>query len=531
MFASVVFTPLERLDRARPAARTRPSHAPPRARRTPHTRSGLFVKKKAGKMASSGGSEEQRIPQAEAQESKEAPPRKDVRVAIVGNVDSGKSTLIGVLTNGGLDNGRGLARARVFAHRHESASGRTSAVSHHIVGFDENRDPVRQPVAASASAVAKNKSWREVVARSASILTFVDLAGHERYLKTTISGLTGQHPDCAVVVVGGNAGVTKMTREHLGVAVALGIPIMCVVTKTDMTPPNVLQETRKQLFRILKCSAARRTPYHVQDEADVGACVDGLSSKLCPVFFVSSVTGESLDLLTSYLSRLRPDSRWAEDRRGAPTEFVVDETFTVAGAGLVLSGMVGGGVMRENTQMLLGPFSDGLYRRVLARTLHARRTPVTEVAAGDSCAVAVRAVHRRDAVRRDDVRRGMVLLQVPPDGADPPRPVRRFEAEIVVLHHPTTIRHKYQAVVHIGMVRQTAELTTMDAVCLRTGDRCAAVFRFVVRAEHIKVGQNLLFREGTTKGVGRVTRILDGDGPGADAAPAPAETATASKAS
>ena len=435
--------------------------------------------------------------------------REDVRVAIVGNVDSGKSTLIGVLTNGGLDNGRGLARARVFAHRHESASGRTSAVSHHIIGFDENRKPVRQPVAASASAVAKNKSWREVVARSSSVLTFVDLAGHEKYLKTTISGLTGQYPDCAIVVVGGNAGVTKMTREHLGVAVALGIPILCVVTKTDMTPKNVMQETRKQLFRILKCSAARRTPYHVQDDADVGACVDGLSTKLCPVFFVSSVTGENLDLLTSYLSRLRPQAHWAEERKAAGVEFVVDETFTVSGAGLVLSGMVSSGVMRENTQLLLGPFSDGTYRRVLAKTLHAKRTPVAEVPAGNSCAVAVRAVHRKDAVRRDDVRRGMVMVEPAADGAEPPRAVRRFEAEIVVLHHPTTIRHSYQAVVHIGMVRQTAELTTMDAQCLRTGDRCVATFRFMVRGEYIKVGQSLLFREGTTKGVGRVTRLLD----------------------
>jgi polynucleotide 5'-kinase involved in rRNA processing len=39
-----------------------------------------------------------------------------VRVAVVGNVDSGKSTLIGVLTGGALNNGRGLARSKVFIH-------------------------------------------------------------------------------------------------------------------------------------------------------------------------------------------------------------------------------------------------------------------------------------------------------------------------------------------------------------------------------------------------------------------------------
>ena len=40
-------------------------------------------------------------------------------VSVVGNVDSGKSTLVGVLTSGRLDNGRGLARSNVFRHRFE----------------------------------------------------------------------------------------------------------------------------------------------------------------------------------------------------------------------------------------------------------------------------------------------------------------------------------------------------------------------------------------------------------------------------
>lgn len=60
----------------------------------------------------------------------------EVRVAVVGNVDSGKSTLLGVLTRGQLDNGRGLARMNVFIHKHEIESGRTSSISHEFLGFD-----------------------------------------------------------------------------------------------------------------------------------------------------------------------------------------------------------------------------------------------------------------------------------------------------------------------------------------------------------------------------------------------------------
>jgi GTPase len=60
----------------------------------------------------------------------------EIRVAVVGNVDSGKSTLLGVLTRGQLDNGRGLARTNVFKHKHEIETGRTSSISHEIIGFD-----------------------------------------------------------------------------------------------------------------------------------------------------------------------------------------------------------------------------------------------------------------------------------------------------------------------------------------------------------------------------------------------------------
>ena len=60
-----------------------------------------------------------------------------LRVAVVGNVDAGKSTLLGVLTHGELDNGRGHARQKLFRHKHEAESGRTSSVGSDILGFDD----------------------------------------------------------------------------------------------------------------------------------------------------------------------------------------------------------------------------------------------------------------------------------------------------------------------------------------------------------------------------------------------------------
>jgi GTPase len=59
------------------------------------------------------------------------------KVAVVGNVDSGKSTLVGVLTKAQPDDGNGSARKLVFNYDHEKETGRTSSVCYEIMGFDQ----------------------------------------------------------------------------------------------------------------------------------------------------------------------------------------------------------------------------------------------------------------------------------------------------------------------------------------------------------------------------------------------------------
>lgn len=83
-------------------------------------------------------------------------------------------------------------------------------------------------------------------------MTFLDLCGHEKYLKTTMFGLVGLMPDFSMIVVGANMGVSRMTREHLGISLALGIPIYIVVTKIDIAPKQVYDETIATLTKILE---------------------------------------------------------------------------------------------------------------------------------------------------------------------------------------------------------------------------------------------------------------------------------------
>jgi GTPase len=127
----------------------------------------------------------------------------EVRVAVVGNVDAGKSTTLGVLTRGGLDDGRGKvsppiltiadrpqARVALFRHPHEIETGRTSSVGGEILGFSPQGQPVI-PTSHStdntdghghALAAAKREKlgWEEICKRAAKVVSFIDLAGHER---------------------------------------------------------------------------------------------------------------------------------------------------------------------------------------------------------------------------------------------------------------------------------------------------------------------------------------------------------------
>jgi len=110
----------------------------------------------------------------------------NLAIGVVGNVDSGKSTTIGTLTKGVLDDGRGKARLTVFNFKHEVATGRTSSVAQQIMGFDLHGQVVN---------TTRNTTWIDIVESSAKVVTFFDMAGHEKYLKTTIYGLTSMFPD------------------------------------------------------------------------------------------------------------------------------------------------------------------------------------------------------------------------------------------------------------------------------------------------------------------------------------------------
>ncbi|RLU16983.1 hypothetical protein DMN91_011052 [Ooceraea biroi] len=362
----------------------------------------------------------------------------EIRVAVVGNVDAGKSTLLGVLTHGELDNGRGLARQKLFRHKHEAETGRTSSVGNDILGFDS----------------------------------------------------------VGMLMIGANAGIVGMTKEHLGLALALSVPVFVVVTKIDMCPPNVLQENLKLLIRILKSPGCRKVPVTVKTPDDVVvSATNFVSERLCPIFQVSNVSGENLNLLKMFLNLLTARITSHDDE---PAEFQIDDTYSVPGVGTVVSGTTLKGIIKLNDTLLLGPDPLGRFTPIAVKSIHRKRMPVREVRGGQTASFALK------KIKRSHIRKGMVMVAP----ALNPQACWEFEGEILVLHHPTTISSRYQAMVHCGSIRQTASILSMSQDCLRTGDKALVHFRFIKHPEYIKPGQRMVFREGRTKAVGNVVKLI-----------------------
>ena len=424
----------------------------------------------------------------------------ETRIAVVGNVDAGKSTMLGVLVKGQLDDGRGKTRVNLFRHKHEIESGRTSSVGMEIMGFDTHGDIVHSTVP------GRKLTWSEIGTRSAKVISFTDLAGHERYLRTTVFGLLSSSPNYCLLMVAANNGLIGMSKEHLGIALALNVPVMVVVTKIDICPPNILEQTLTQLTRILKSPGARKIPIFIKTRQEcVQTATQFVSTRICPIFQVSNVTGECLDLVRTFLNILPHHGHYDAN---APFEFHVNDTFSVPFVGTVVSGVVKAGVIHAGDTVLVGPDSLGQFATTSIRSIERKRIPVPACSAGQSASFALK------RIRRKEVRKGMVVLPTPEQGSganskmvQQPKVYREFVAEVLILSHATTIRPKYQAMLHVGPVSQTCAIVDIDREYIRTGDRATVAFRFVQRPEYLAIGDRILFREGRTKGLGIVKSL------------------------
>ena len=438
----------------------------------------------------------------------------DLRIATAGNVDSGKSSILGVLTHGMLDDGRGRARLSVFHHKHEIDTGRTSTIGQQIMGFNDHGEVVSDVTS------IKNFTWEDIVRDSTKIITFFDLAGHEKYRKTTISGMTSNRPDYTMIMVGANMGFIGTTEEHISLCLSMRVPYIVVVTKIDLAPDPVRRATIENVLQHIR-KKARKIPYKVNNIDDAVLCAGKISSgDIVPVFQVSNVSGVGLDILKKFLNFLPPRKSFV-DVRSDPARFQIQETFRVGGVGTVVAGMLFYGTVRVNDVMKLGPFSTGEFVDVKIRSIECKRVPVEEVSAGRYVCFSL------PGIERNRINKGMYLI----DPVINPVAHWEFVASIYVsTANSASIKVGYQPFCHIGHIRQTCKILDImeltlgkthremiakeggdptKVTSLGAGDSAKVKLRFCFRPELLFGKDKFIFREGCIRGVGMVTEITD----------------------
>ncbi len=404
-------------------------------------------------------------------------------IGTAGHVDHGKSTLVGSLVTGEADDGQGGTRGFLDVRPHEIERGLSADLSYGVYGFDAD-GPVRM------DNPHRKGDRARIVEEADRLVSFVDTVGHEPWLRTTIRGLVGQKLDYGLLTVAANDGPTKTTREHLGILLATELPTIVAITKADLVDDERLAEVEREIERLLR--DADRSPLRVERHG-VEAALDEISETVVPVLTTSAVTQEGLDDLDTLFEQL---PKTGDTTEADEFQMYVDRTYNVTGVGAVASGTIRTGSVETGDELLLGPMPDGTFRDVEVRSIEMHYHRVEEATAGRIVGIALKGVDEAE------IERGMALL---PRDANPD-PVREFEAEVMVLNHPTTIGEGYEPVIHLETVSEAAAIYPDDGQLL-PGDSGIARVRFKFRPYLIEEGQRFVFREGQSKGVGTVSDL------------------------
>ncbi len=216
-------------------------------------------------------------------------------------------------------------------------------------------------------------------------IDFIDMPGHERFVRTMVSGATGI--DAVLLVVAANEGIKPQTEEHVDIAVLLGLRrAVIVLTKTDLVSAN---------------EAAS-----VADIVAAFAAKAGLRSITSPIL-TSTVTGTGLEAVRQAIGMTLADE--GRDAGSGYAYLPVDRAFTIAGHGTVVTGTLRRGSLQASTVLEVVP--DG--RRVRIRSLQVHGHAVPSAEPGQRVAVNLR------GIEAGQVPRGVALCEpglLPPSG-------------------------------------------------------------------------------------------------------------------
>ena len=259
---------------------------------------------------------------------------------------------------------------------------------------------------------------------------FVDVPGHERFVRTMLAGACGI--DIVLLVIGADEGIKPQTREHFDICRLLGIEQgIVVLTKADLVDAEWLELVRMEV-----------------EEFVAGSFLAG-----APVVAVSAKTGEGIEELLRELRRLAPALR-PRSAEAAP-RLPIDRAFAMKGFGTVVTGTLMAGRLAVEQEVELYPTG----HRLRIRGLQVHGKAATRAVAGQRTAVNLA------GIEHSQIERGMVLSE--PGWFSP---VRVVDARLQLL--PTARALKLRTLVHLhaGTAETIAEMRLLDAASLQPGE-------------------------------------------------------------
>lgn len=259
---------------------------------------------------------------------------------------------------------------------------------------------------------------------------FVDVPGHERFLRNMLAGVAAI--DFALLVVAADDGVMPQTREHLAVLDLLGIALGAVaLTKVDRVDAGRVDDVAHEIRALLSPTCLR----------------DAL------LFPVAAPDGIGIDALRRHLAAAQHGL--AERSQQGNFRLSVDRSFTVAGAGLVVTGAVLAGSVRAGDALLLSP--SGVPVRV--RAVHMQDHPVSRASAGMRCAL-----NLAGDLKRVEVGRGDWVV-----AAAAHAPTSRIDVRLRLLPDAPTLAHWAPVRLHMGAASLSAHVALLQDRTLAPG--------------------------------------------------------------
>ncbi|MCA1639708.1 MAG: selenocysteine-specific translation elongation factor, partial [Acidobacteria bacterium] len=252
---------------------------------------------------------------------------------------------------------------------------------------------------------------------------FVDVPGHEKFVKNMLAGAHGI--DLVALVVAADEGVMPQTREHFEICRLLEIKTgIIILTKIDLID--------EELLELIKL--------------DVSELVENSFLENAPMIAVSAKTGEGIEQLKSVLSETA--QKIPSRKNEIVARLPVDRSFSVKGFGAVATGTLVAGEINETQELEILP----LQKKVRVRTLQTHGKSVKTAYAGQRTAVNL------GGIEHAEVERGMVLCE-----ANVLRPTQIFDAEIEVLKDAKrALKSRQRVRVHIGTIEALARVQVLN---------------------------------------------------------------------